>query len=485
MIGRLIAAGSNVIATPIVLHAIGREGFGVVTFTFSLNALFAILDLGLAATANRAVAQAATGAKGADEQANLLRTFEFIYWAGAAAIIVVMFAVSGWVARDWLQLNSLRPSDAAFVVGLTGMMLGLRFPVNLYSGVLFGLRRHDYQNLIFGGFSAVRYLGGAALVVFVSPSVLAYSKWLALTGLGEVIATAIAAWALIGGRRSFWTGRFTKEILARHWRFSLVFAATGVIGSLIASLDRLVIGKILPVSELGLYGLLYTPAGVLTMISTALGVASFPEFSAATVASDRFAARELFARTQMLTTVCILAIAIPLGIHFGPVLRIWTQDHTIARDGLVPGVLLLAALAVNALTNPAYTFLVASGRPRIALVWNFSMLPVTGACLFWIVPRMGLTGAAMVVFIIYTLGLTYYLFQASRLLTLNEALYRGFGKASLVVGSLSAGNLAIAAVCQSDELRIGLSFFFSSAIGYLFFMKLGLLQQFMRQPPEP
>jgi O-antigen/teichoic acid export membrane protein len=338
------------------------------------------------------------------------------------------------------------------------------------------------QNAIFGGFSAVRYLGGAALVVFVSPSVLTYSKWLALTGLFEVLAAALATWALLGGWRSFVAGRLKGTILAQHWRFSLVFAAAGAIGTLTASLDRVFLGRMVPASQLGLYGLLYSPAGVLTMMSAALAVAAFPEFAAATSASVQSAARNLFLRTQLLTTVCILAIAIPLTIHFGLLLRIWTRDDTIAQEGLVPGVFLLAALAVNALANPSYTFLVASGRPRIALAWNLFTLPIECASLLWLVPKFGITGAAIAVFFVNMLGLLFYLSKACQILTLKGMLLRAFNGIVLLGGSLYACNLAVAAVCHTDTVRVALSCSISGAIGYIYFKYNGLLKQYLRFP---
>jgi O-antigen/teichoic acid export membrane protein len=483
MAGRLVAAGSNLVAAPIIIHAIGREGFGVVTFTLSFLAIFALLDLGLAATANRALAQASEMNRSLNERADLLRTFELIYWAGASAITVAAFAVSAWVARDWLRLSTLPSSDATLVVALTGLMVGIRFPVGLYSGVLFGLGHHSTQNAISGGFSVVRYLGGAALVVFVSPSVVTYSKWLALTGLVEVLVSAIAAWAAVGGQRSFLIGRFRGLVLARHWQFSLVFAATGAIGSLSASLDRIVLGKLLPAAKLGLYGLLYTPAGVLALVSAALGIAAFPEFAAATSVPKQHAGRDLFVRTQLLTVVCILVIAVPLAMHYAPILRIWTHESTIAHDGLVPGILLVVALAVNALAGPALTFIVASGRPRIALLWNVAALVIVLPSLLLLVPWLGLTGAGISVLVTNTLGLGFYFFQACRILELKEA--RAYlGWASLLAFSLCACNLSIALACRSDLLRVALGTLASGAVGYLLFKKSGLLRQFLGHPSE-
>ena len=473
LLGRLVAAGSNLIAAPIIIHAIGREGFGVVTFTLSLLALSALLDLGLAATTNRAIAQSSARGGDVGEHANLLRTFELIHWCGAAVIIGTTFAVSGWAARDWLHLSTLNPSDAALVVSLTGLMLGFRFPVGLYSGILFGLRRHGAQNLILGGASIVRYLGGAAIVVLVSPSVVSYSKWLALTGLGEAIAAAAVAWSSVGGRRSFLQSRFQATLLAQHWRFSLVLAAAGAIGSLTASLDRIFLGKTLPVADLGLYGLLYTPAGALTMVATALALTTFPEFAAATGVLEVLEVRRLFLRTQVLTLICVALIAVPLAIHFGPVLRIWTHDRAIAHDGLVPGVILLAALAANALANPAYIFMVASGRPRVALTWNLLTLPLLGASLILLVPRLGLAGAAAAVLAVNALSLAFYLVQTSRILGLDAGAVRGLGRAFVLGASLCVFNLAIAVACKSDAVRIGLSGLTSAAIGGLLFRRLG------------
>jgi O-antigen/teichoic acid export membrane protein len=454
LLGRLVAAGSNVIAAPIILHAIGREGFGVVAFSLSFWVLASLLDLGLAGTANRAFAQAETNGQDGSERADLLRTFEIIYWPSAAVIIVATFVVSGFVARDWLQLSTLHPSDAALVVSLIGLMLGLRFPVGLYSGVLYGLRRHVKLNVILGGVSAVRYLGGAALVVFVSPSVIVYSKWLALTALVEVLATAFAAWSSLGGGRSFLVGRFQAAFLAQHWRFSLVFAAAGAVGTLVGALDRIFLGKLVPAAELGLYGLLYAPAGALTMVSAALGLASFPEFAATTVNAITSAARAVFFRTQLLATSCIMGIVVPLAIHFRPVLRIWTRDASIARDGFLPGLILLSALAVSAIANPASMLLIASGRPRIVLLRNISALLVAGVSLALLIPRWGLSGAAVAVLITNILAEAFVLVRVAKLLVVNSLPVPIVVPIILAFILLCAANVVIAIVIDPDLLRV-------------------------------
>jgi len=483
LLGRLAAAASSVIAAPVVIHAIGREGFGVVTFALSFLTLAALLDLGLSATANRAIARASASGGDACDQSNLLRTFELIHWSGAAVICLTTYTISGWAAREWLQLSSLRPSDGASVVALTGLMLGFRFPVGLYSGVLFGFRRHVAQNLILGSASVIRYLGGAVLVALVSPSVLSYSKWLAVTGLAETLVAATLAWTSVGGRRSFLQARYDPKILARHRRFSFIFAVTGAIGSLATSLDRVVLGKMLPTADLGLYGLLYTPAGTLTLVATALALTIFPEFAAAAALPGAFEARKLLARSQSFTLVCVALIAIPMAIQFGPVLRIWTRDAAIARDGLIPGVILLAALAANAVAYPAYVFMVASGQPLVALRWNVYALVLSGVGLFLLVPRFGLTGAAVTALAVNTLGLGFYLLQTSRIFKPQATAIRRVSRLLIFGGALCACNLAIAVAWKSDLLRLALSCLTSLAAGCFLFRRADLIGQVQQVEP--
>ena len=454
MLGRLVAAGSNVIAAPIILLAIGREGFGVVTFTLSFWVLASLLDLGLAGTANRAMAQVEGSGKDHSKHSDMLRTFELIYWPGAAIIIVTTIAVSGWVARDWLQLRTVSPSEGAFVVASIGLMLGLRFPVGLYSGVLFGLGRFVAQNVIFGGISAVRYLGGAALVVFFSPSVMLYAKWLVLTALVEVLATALVAWNSLGGWRLFMAGRFQRVILSKHWQFSLIFAAAGATSTLVGSLDRIFLGKMVPAGELGLYGLLYTPGGILTMMSAALGVAAFPEFAANTASSAASIVRGFFARTQILAACFIIGFGVPLGIHFKPVLRIWTRDATIVNDGFVPGLILLSAVAVSALANPAAMFLIASGRPQIVLLRNLVALPIACASLALLIPKWGISGAAVAVLITSVLTEAFLLARAARILMVQSLPVRTLAPIILVFALLCIVNIVIAVSIDTDLARV-------------------------------
>src|SRR5258705_12211867 len=79
------AIGLGIISVPLLLHLLGAEGYGLVGFAASLQAVLAVLDLGLAPTAHRAVSRNARLHRLAPARV-LLRTLQLTYFRMGSAI---------------------------------------------------------------------------------------------------------------------------------------------------------------------------------------------------------------------------------------------------------------------------------------------------------------------------------------------------------------------------------------------------------------
>src|SRR5689334_22317182 len=82
----------SLVFIPLYLRFMGVEGYGLVGFFMTLQAVLALLDAGLATTLNREFARLSSTDDSAPAMRRLLRTFETIYWGVAVgAGVLVMF----------------------------------------------------------------------------------------------------------------------------------------------------------------------------------------------------------------------------------------------------------------------------------------------------------------------------------------------------------------------------------------------------------
>jgi O-antigen/teichoic acid export membrane protein len=119
---------------PVFLHLLGAEGYGLVGFAVSLQAMLAVLDLGLATTANREFSRTAGQGTAAASGPVMLRTLELTYLAMGLLIAGAVVLVSPWIARHWIQAGSTPEATVQLGLALFGLATGLRWPVGLYSG---------------------------------------------------------------------------------------------------------------------------------------------------------------------------------------------------------------------------------------------------------------------------------------------------------------------------------------------------------------
>lgn len=246
--GRLWLGVMNLVAVPVFVHLLGMSAFGIVSLVATFQTVLALLDFGLAGTANREVAMSrAAGNRG--HIADTVRTFEFIYWAVALVIGLGFAGLSHWIANSWVPKQALPPADIRMAIILGGIALAARWPVALYTGILQGLERQVLQNGILVVAATTRIGFSIMALLFVSRTVYCFLVTQALANVLEVLLTGYVARRLANAGAK---GSFNLAVLRRVWRFAVGFNLVGTFGMLVSGAPQLMISKLLPLVEIGL-----------------------------------------------------------------------------------------------------------------------------------------------------------------------------------------------------------------------------------------
>jgi O-antigen/teichoic acid export membrane protein len=388
--GRAWLGGMNLVAIPIFVHLLGTESFGIVGLVQTLQSLLVIFDLGLAPTVNREVAM--LRARGQQCQvADVAKTFEWIYWVVAMVILLVVAGGADWIGRYWLRASSIGPADLRMAIVLGGMAIAVRWPVALYTGILQGLERQVLQNAILIVAATTRIGMTMAAVVFVSRTVYAFLVAQALANALEVLLIGYAARRLA---KTAGNGEFRWAVIRRVWRFAIGLMIAASVGTLAASTDKLLISRILPLSNLTYYSVCATATGALQVIYLAAAVSFFPRMSACWKRQERTELLRLYLVNLRMTVYLCLGPVLVLCFFSLEVLRLWTRSLEVATHASAVLPWLAAATLVNCAVAPAYNLLIAAGQTRVPLVVNGVSL-----ALLWIggpfmVEAHGLIGAA-------------------------------------------------------------------------------------------
>ena len=437
----------TLVATPIQIHLLGVEAYGLVGLITVLQIVFATLDLGLSASVTQTIASDRSPER--RESAALTNSVGAIYAVMAVIIGGLLWLTAGWIATRWLKPHALDQETVLTAVRAIGLYVAFRWPISFYSGVLNGVQRMDVLNLVKAGAATLRTVAGIALIV-ATPSITLFLQWFALSALIELLAFAIAAHRLVPELR--FGARISLPAIKSVWRFSLTMAAIAVLSMAITQMDRLFVSKMLSLQAFGYYSLAYTAGIAISLLQTSINNASLP--SLAEAASH--GSEELAARYDKISEFTSFAVALPcaLLVFFGgDILRAWVNEDA-ARNAALPLALLAVGFFLNAAVSSAYLASVATRRADIPAWVNAASALVYAPLLYLLIRAWGPAGAAA----------GWALFNGSYLLSFVPAVH---GKvlhrsnlpwawhalvAPLLAAIMSAGSLKLGAIYFATAL---------------------------------
>jgi O-antigen/teichoic acid export membrane protein len=407
LIGNGWIALLTLVATPIQIHLLGVEAYGLVGLITVLQIVFATLDLGLSASVTQTIAS--DRSEGRRESAALTNSVGTIYAAMAVVIGLLLWVTAGWIATRWLKPHALDQQTVLTAVRAIGIYVAFRWPISFYSGVLNGVQRMDVLNIVKAGAATLRTAVGIALII-TSPKIDLFLEWFAISALIELVAFAAAAHWLV--RELRFTPRISLPAIKSVWRFSLTMAAVALLSMAITQMDRLFVSKMLSLQAFGYYSLAYTAGIAISLLQTSINNAALP--SLAEAASH--GTQELAVRYRKVSELTSFAVALPcaLLVFFGgDILRVWVNEDAALNAG-PPLAWLAIGFFLNAAVSTAYLSAVATRRADIAARVNAIGALLYAPLLYGLIKIWGPVGAAI----------GWAIFSASWVLTFVPTVHR-------------------------------------------------------------
>lgn len=385
---RVITAVLTVVTVPVQVHLLGLEAYGLLGFVASLQLLFGVLDFGLGPTIIREVAADTAGA-GQHTRA-LVQTFSGLYWSIALLAGTLLSVSAPWIADHWLHLGTLPAGTAVLAVRLIALSVLLRWPVSLYAGAVAGAQRLDIVNGVRIAMSCLKLLGGLLILLWFR-TVASYLLWLAGAAFCEVACYMVVAVRVVPNFSL--RPAFSTAALRKVWKFSLHMNLISMMAALFVQADRLMISRLLPIVELGVYSVAYNLAAALSILSTVVTAALFPAFAQHVGEGTTNDARRWC--TVATEIVMFLAAGAASGLVFygDALIALWISPDASLRASRTAAILSVGFLTSAAVSVP-YTLAVAAGHTSLLLAINLAAVLVYVPLLYWLVSHYGINGAA-------------------------------------------------------------------------------------------
>jgi membrane protein EpsK len=349
---------SGLVVTPVVLHELGTETFGIWSFIGAITIYLSTLDLGVAPSVVRATAEAR--GRQTPEEVGALASVALAVYGVIGVLTLGVGLVLAWFVPALVEAPESLTVETRVCALLIVLGLVARFPLGLFNSLLAGHQRFDLQNTA-NFVSTVLY---AALVVILLPR----GGGLVLLGVVTLATTLFRlSFPLVWLKREFPGLRLSRRHVSRDVVRELLTVSWGnflghVASKVLLSADVVVVGIVLGATQAGVYALASRLFGMALGIASATTPFLLPAFAESEGAGELRRQRHLMLMALRGGMAVALLVALPLVVLPDELLAAWVgPDYEESSQVLF--VLGLVAL-VNQPLQMITQYLVAVKRQR-------------------------------------------------------------------------------------------------------------------------
>lgn len=384
-----------VLMLPAYVRYLGPEGYGLVGIFIAMQGWFLALDFGLSALLTHQVARWRGGVGRLKAVTESLRRLEGRFAVVATIALLVALTCSPYVADHWLKRDVLPTQTVSRALVLICAVCMARWLAGIYRGIVCGLEQLGRLGALTAISASMRFIVVVPVMAWADDAVSAFF-WFQLAV--SVIESAAIAWLARRGLAA--AGRQPAPAMQSEapkatglgWQMALA-----TIGWLAATqADRLLLSRLLPLSDFGHFSLALAVAGGIVMLTAPAGQALMPRMSRLEAAGDQPGLRKLYSTATQAVVVVASTLTATLAVCAGPILWAWTGDRDIAARTeplLVPYAIGNGLLAIGTLP---YYLQFARGDLRLHNIGTGILIAVLlpGMCIA--APRWGAQGTGTV-----------------------------------------------------------------------------------------
>jgi O-antigen/teichoic acid export membrane protein len=388
--GQGIVVLLGLVAVKFTYGRLGQDAFGILYFNSVVTSLLInALEIGISSTTVREVAS--HRGDGSGYITELIRTASLFYWTAGLLVIAAIYVAAPLLVTHWVNLRALPASTAVTmlrVLSVTGMVA---LPKVLYISLCQGAERMALNNSIDMATSTIQQMGIVAVLWF-GGGVIDVVAWITVTSVLGVFAYLLIA-ARLFGWRAILPG-LSIAVVRRNLHFTRHMIAISVLAMIQTQSDKVVVGKLMPVGDLGLYSFAYSTAGKGSLVTNAIRMAAFPSLSGVFQRGNLEALGGQYRKLHDLISFGVVPVFAAIVFAALPIYE-YLFGATAAHRLLLPTALLCVGFFMNAVLTMPYTVTLVVGLPQIAARLNLyaliGVLPVTAALIAW----LGLVGAGL------------------------------------------------------------------------------------------
>jgi O-antigen/teichoic acid export membrane protein len=390
-IGEYIAQPlSMLVAAPFLVHKLGLQLYGIWMLVSSVLGSMGILSTGF----GDATVKYVSAYRGQNNPAGVEHTIRATLTINV--LLGGMFGLLVWFSAPY-SVDHLFKIEAAFhkpcieALRISAIILAVRSVESVFVSTLRAFERYG-PPVTLNVFLRAMVVVSAVVLAAIGYGVVAIMGATLLWSVLVVALQAISARRVVGSLNLFPT--FERAALGEVFSFGCFSWLQALAAVVFSYADRFLVAAMLGTAPVAIYVLCVQAAQPIHGLAAAGFNFVFPHISSRRGAGEIHGPRRVFLLSLLTSLALSLTLASPLIILAKPLLRLWMGER-IADEGHLVLTLLAVAYALMAVNVVPHYALLAFGQVRLISALNLSSGILLTLLLTFLVPALGLTGAAL------------------------------------------------------------------------------------------
>lgn len=402
IVAQVYIAGTGIIVTPIYLKLMGPEAYGLIGIFTLIQAIFNILDLGLTPTLARETARARGSEKSKSEYFDILSAIKKIFIVISISGCLALVIGTDFIVNNWLKIKQLDKFEVQQALVAIAVCVSLRWMSGLYRASITGFEEFQWLSYWNIFITTLRFLIVIPILYITEGSFVVFFVYQVAIACLEIYGLANKSQRLIRcnlGENNSSRHANPMQAIRPLMGFSGGVAFTSAIWALITQTDKIVLSKLLTLTDYGYFSIGVLLASGITVIGGPITSTAIPKFALLYSTQDIVGMKFIYRKISQYTSIAVIPATLILCFFHAQIIEIWTGDSIAAERS---GYVLAFYAAGNCLMTIASLPLLlqyAEGKLKLhvigntlyalilypTLVWSVSIYGISGACWSWLI----------------------------------------------------------------------------------------------------
>lgn len=328
--GQLYSTLIGILVLPLFLEYVGAEAYGLIGFYTLIQAWMNLLDMGMNPTLGREIARLKNERSEHWRLVSVVNTLESLFLCLAFCLGLSIFLSRGWISTEWLNVETLSVDTVSKCVGIIAIVVATRWVSSINRSGVNAYEAQVWMNLVEVMVNTLRFPGALLIVIWSAGNVLAFFYFQLVVVIIEVLIIRLKLRSLmpksVDGAK-----RFSIQELKRVAPFALSIGYTGAIWVLLTQLDKLILSKILSLSDYGYFTLVATIASGVTMLAGPVSKAILPRMTSLLALGEKEEMIAIYRSSTRMVVSFVAPITMVIALMPELVVYTWTGDREAAR----------------------------------------------------------------------------------------------------------------------------------------------------------